>query len=282
MDELWQPVCMELWPVLAASPTPRKRPHGGGSGGHTSYRALCKYRARCLRDPGLLIVTPRWPARYRLMFSMTDQMDGLNLFSGEGPMAYQVPPTHSLRQAGSPPPAFFLDGQAHDRHLCLPDSWRAPALLAGPCCAAAVWSWSSGMAQPPGWSYRLPTCMSRITCSLRQLVTSPLPVCLPFVAPQEHRTILRLGAPGAHVVTTPFSAASRDPGLHRFADVRQYFSRSHLPEYPASLCIRVVALDERSGREALLYESPKRTDRHVQVSSTPPTRSLPLAPHCPS
>jgi hypothetical protein len=67
------------------------------------------------------------------------------------------------------------------------------------------------------------------------------------------------------VVTTPFSAASRDPISRRFVDVRDFFSRSHLEDCPSSLCIRVAALDTQSGREALLYESGKRTDRHVQV-----------------
>jgi hypothetical protein len=77
----------------------------------------------------------------------------------------------------------------------------------------------------------------------------------------ENRTILRMGAQGARVVATPFCAAGRSPTLR---DIRQYFSLAHLPDQRTSLCFRVVAVDRRTGREALLYESGKHTDRHVQ------------------
>jgi hypothetical protein len=52
----------------------------------------------------------------------------------------------------------------------------------------------------------------------------------------------------------PFSAASRDPELLRFASVADYFTNGHEAEYPTGLSVRVLAIDERAGRMALLYQ----------------------------
>lgn len=93
-DEIWEPICKHLWPVLNRfTPTQQKRRYaahapppppssssviassrggGGGAGGGGNgedscpYFSIVRYRGRCLNQPGLLIVTPRWPHRYRL------------------------------------------------------------------------------------------------------------------------------------------------------------------------------------------------------------------------
>jgi hypothetical protein len=54
-----------------------------------------------------------------------------------------------------------------------------------------------------------------------------------------------------------FSAASRDPEHHRFADIEDYFRRAHEGEMPAVLCARAVVRDVRSGRRVRLWESDK-------------------------
>jgi hypothetical protein len=75
VDELWAPIVLALWPVLRR----REGGRGGGrggffsascksshpllAGGQRSYHGVCAYRGRTLVEPGLLIVTPRWPAR---------------------------------------------------------------------------------------------------------------------------------------------------------------------------------------------------------------------------
>lgn len=50
---------------------------------------------------------------------------------------------------------------------------------------------------------------------------------------------------GAIVTAQPFAARERGP----FPNVRDYFQRAHLPSSPARLCVRVVAIDRRTGRE---------------------------------
>jgi len=75
VDELWAPIVLALWPVLRR----REGGRGGGgrgglfsassksshplAGGQRSYHGVCAYRGRTLVEPGLLIVTPRWPAK---------------------------------------------------------------------------------------------------------------------------------------------------------------------------------------------------------------------------
>jgi hypothetical protein len=71
-------------------------------------------------------------------------------------------------------------------------------------------------------------------------------------------TILRVtGSDRREVVGPAFSAASRDPEHHRFANIRDYFRRADEEGVPARLCARAVVRDVRSGRRALLWESGK-------------------------
>jgi hypothetical protein len=71
-------------------------------------------------------------------------------------------------------------------------------------------------------------------------------------------TVLHLTGSDRHEVVGPaFSAASRDPEHHRFADIEDYFCRAHFEGTPAELCARVVVRDVRSGRRAVLWESSK-------------------------
>jgi hypothetical protein len=66
------------------------------------------------------------------------------------------------------------------------------------------------------------------------------------------------------VETAAFSAASRDP-LGRFANVEDYLMRGHKEEYPCDLCMRVTLRDTQTGMMALVWETDKRTDRHVEI-----------------
>jgi hypothetical protein len=72
-------------------------------------------------------------------------------------------------------------------------------------------------------------------------------------------TSLGLRGPERRVnVGPPFSAATRDPaGQFQVASVKDYFARAHEAGMPAVLCIRVMARDTRTGRQALLWESRK-------------------------
>jgi hypothetical protein len=75
----------------------------------------------------------------------------------------------------------------------------------------------------------------------------------------KNRTNLRVTGSDRHEVVGPaFSAASRDPEHHRFADIKSYFRRAHEEGMPAVLCARAVVRDVRSGRRAVLWESGKR------------------------
>jgi hypothetical protein len=58
-----------------------------------------------------------------------------------------------------------------------------------------------------------------------------------------------------------FSAASRDPGQQRFADIEAYFTQGHLSRYPCSLCARVTVRDLRTGKGGLLWEEGKSVVR---------------------
>jgi hypothetical protein len=66
-----------------------------------------------------------------------------------------------------------------------------------------------------------------------------------------------VGSDRREVVGAAFSAASRDPEHHRFADIGDFFCRAHVEDLPAELCARAVVRDVRSGRRALLWESGK-------------------------
>ncbi|GAB5036222.1 Hypothetical protein NocV09_03500410 [Nannochloropsis oceanica] len=199
VDELWAPIVSALWPVTRCFLASSRCPPRPLAGGQRTYHGVCVYRGRGLVEPGLLIVTPQWQARYRLRFDMHDRRDGLSLFSGEGELVYQEWHNH-----------------------------------------------------------------------------------------QEHRTILRLGA-GSSVATTPFSASTRcgaresheggggaagtGAGVGEGADdIRRYFQRSSSTH---GLCIRVTAIDQRTGREALIYESSARTERHCQDAA----QGWPVPPH---
>jgi hypothetical protein len=59
------------------------------------------------------------------------------------------------------------------------------------------------------------------------------------------------------VVGPAFSPFSRDPNLHRLADIDDFFLRAHEEGIPAELRVRVVARDARTNRQALLWESGK-------------------------
>jgi hypothetical protein len=91
-------------------------------------------------------------------------------------------------------------------------------------------------------------------------------------------TGLRVRGSDRHEVVGPaFSAASRDPEHHRFADIGDYFRRAHEGEMPSELCTRAVVRDVRSGRRAVLWESSKgHRWGMVQVDPTVPlARVLP-------
>jgi hypothetical protein len=64
-------------------------------------------------------------------------------------------------------------------------------------------------------------------------------------------------------VTTPFSAAGRDPTGH-LASIEELFQEGDSPDYPVAFTIRVTARDERTGKMALLFSSAKRTKRWVE------------------
>jgi len=93
--------------------------------------------------------------------------------------------------------------------------------------------------------------------------------------------ILRLAGPQRHEVSEPFSAADRDPGQERFGTLRDYFKGCHGMQYPASLRVRVVICDHRTGRMALLYHSGKTAKRHakVRVLPRPPFLSPSIPPY---
>jgi hypothetical protein len=79
------------------------------------------------------------------------------------------------------------------------------------------------------------------------------------------------------LVGPAFSAASRDPEHHRFADMEEYFCRVHEEGVPGVLCARAVLRDVRSGRTALLWESGK--GMRWGVIAMDPTD--PVVPHLP-
>ncbi len=76
--------------------------------------------------------------------------------------------------------------------------------------------------------------------------------------------ILRLAGVHRHETSMPFSAVDRDPGQERFPTARDFFKTCHGAQYPASLRIRVVICDQRTGKMALLYQSGKASKRHAK------------------
>jgi hypothetical protein len=54
-----------------------------------------------------------------------------------------------------------------------------------------------------------------------------------------------------------FSAASRDPEHHRFADIEAYFTQGHQSMYPCSLCVRVTVRNVWTGKGGILWEEDK-------------------------
>jgi hypothetical protein len=73
------------------------------------------------------------------------------------------------------------------------------------------------------------------------------------MSPHPHSLILR-GADRVEVVGPAFSAASRDPVQRRFASIDDYFRRPEgTPE--EGIGIRVYVRDERTGRQALLWDA---------------------------
>jgi hypothetical protein len=73
--------------------------------------------------------------------------------------------------------------------------------------------------------------------------------------------------PRVEVRGLPFSAASRDPTHRRFVSMHDFFQDGHLDQYPSSLCIRVTVLDRNRGRNVVVWEESKRTQR----SASPPS-----------
>ena len=80
-------------------------------------------------------------------------------------------------------------------------------------------------------------------------------------------TALRLTGVKRTEICRPFSAASRDPDKRRFKTIKDYFANGSQPQYPASLRVRVVGTDTRTGKQALLYSSHTGTQRSVKIST---------------
>ena len=64
VDELWAPIVSALWPVTRYFSGSSKCPPRPLAGGQRTYHGVCIYRGRRVVEPGLLIVTPRWQARW--------------------------------------------------------------------------------------------------------------------------------------------------------------------------------------------------------------------------
>ncbi len=105
---------------------------------------------------------------------------------------------------------------------------------------------------------------SFISPLLLPLLSGPIDL---IMSSESGLTALRLTGPTRTELTRPFSAASRDPGKHRFSTMKDYFAHSSQPQYPTALCVRVVGKDLRTGKQALLYQSHKNTQRSVKVST---------------
>jgi hypothetical protein len=80
-------------------------------------------------------------------------------------------------------------------------------------------------------------------------------------------TALRLTGVKRTEVCRPFSAASRDPEKRRFKTIKDFFANGSQPQYPATLRVRVMGTDTRTGKQALLYTSHPGTQRSVKVST---------------
>ncbi|TFJ80548.1 hypothetical protein NSK_008124 [Nannochloropsis salina CCMP1776] len=106
-------------------------------------------------------------------------------------------------------------------------------------------------------------------------------VCQEWQNHHEHRTILRLG-PGAAVVTSHFSASGCGGGMGE-RDVEGDGSaggrggrRQRVERFLTyGVAIRVTVIEAASGREALIYQSSSRTDRHCQEAAP----GWPVPPH---
>lgn len=90
----------------------------------------------------------------------------------------------------------------------------------------------------------------------RHLYSAIGPIKVTAIA-DSNVTSLRLSGPLRQEVTSPFSAADRDPHHKRFGTIRDYFKSAHSNDFPAQLSVRITAFDERSGKMALLYEAVK-------------------------
>jgi hypothetical protein len=88
-----------------------------------------------------------------------------------------------------------------------------------------------------------------------------------ILSPESGLTALRLTGAKRTEVCRPFSAASRDPEKRRFKTIKDFFAHGSQPQYPASLRVRVVGTDTRTGKQALLYSSHPGTQRSVKVST---------------
>jgi hypothetical protein len=81
------------------------------------------------------------------------------------------------------------------------------------------------------------------------------------IAETEITRLMLPPLPAVEVRGASFSAASRDPEQRRFADIGAYFTQGHQSEYPCSLCVRVTVRDQRTGKDGLLWEEGKGTNR---------------------
>jgi hypothetical protein len=86
----------------------------------------------------------------------------------------------------------------------------------------------------------------------------------------EDVSLLIKGADRREVVGPPFSAASRGPEHHRFANLVNYFDEECSDLYPAQLNMRVVVRDVRTGRQALLFELGEHGGNEVTASFVGP------------
>ncbi|GAB5037191.1 Hypothetical protein NocV09_06600060 [Nannochloropsis oceanica] len=88
----------------------------------------------------------------------------------------------------------------------------------------------------------------------------------PFrVVPIEGTILLRLTGPTRkEIVGPPFSAASRDPPLHRYLTMGDYFKKANQAAYPTRIHVRATMVCTRTGRRSVIWESGKENAWKIQ------------------